>query len=117
MKLKYRLDFEGALGVDCEGRGGGLALFWKGEMELEILNYFKHHIHAQINNSPTQKWTLPGVYGHPEVARNPVVWNLIKILYREDMGPWLLRGDFNEILSNDEKRGRRLKLEQKNESL
>lgn len=46
MKLKYKLGFEGGLQVDSEGRKGVLALFWKGEVELTIINYSKHHIHT-----------------------------------------------------------------------
>lgn len=46
MKLKYKLGFEGRLQVNSEGRKGVLALFWKGEVELTVLNYSKHHIHT-----------------------------------------------------------------------
>lgn len=38
-RLKIRLDFACCVGVDCEGKGGGLALFWKCDIDLTMLNF------------------------------------------------------------------------------
>jgi hypothetical protein len=37
--LKNKLGFDGMFVVDCVGRSGGLALFWKEEAHVTIQNY------------------------------------------------------------------------------
>lgn len=38
-KVSKRMGFAGCLGVDCEGRIGGLALLWKKKIDVSILNF------------------------------------------------------------------------------
>lgn len=45
------------------------------------------------------------VYGAPEVANRQEVWNTLASLSSSLTGAWFLTGDFNEIVSNDEKSG------------
>lgn len=44
-------------------------------------------------------------YGDPEVPRRQAVWDEISTLAAGRSGPWILTGDFNEILANEEKSG------------
>lgn len=44
-------------------------------------------------------------YGHPETSKRHEVWALIKSLQGRLALPWLVFGDFNEILHMCEKRG------------
>ena len=46
-----------------------------------------------------------GVYGHLEEERKAETWRLMRHLHACGTLPWLCLGDFNEILSFDEKRG------------
>ncbi|KAG2690049.1 hypothetical protein I3760_09G168900 [Carya illinoinensis] len=48
---KYSLGFKNCFVVDSFGRSGGLAMLWKDDVNLHILNYSPHHIHALIRNS------------------------------------------------------------------
>lgn len=50
-KLKFRLGLERCLGVDCEGKGGGLALLWKKDVDITILKFSKYHIHALVHSN------------------------------------------------------------------
>ena len=45
------------------------------------------------------------MYGHPEEERKAETWRLMRHLHACGTLPWLCLGDFNEILSSDEKRG------------
>ncbi|KAK2638243.1 hypothetical protein Ddye_026038 [Dipteronia dyeriana] len=74
------LGFEGKLVVDCEGRSGGLGLFWS-------------------------KKRFTGFYGHPEQNQRSHAWILLKWLHDMYKLPWLCAGDFNEIIYDDEKLG------------
>ncbi|XP_023927230.1 uncharacterized protein LOC112038639 [Quercus suber] len=49
-KIKMKLDFVNGLYVQRQGRGGGLAIFWRKEVNLEIKRYSRHHIDAVEGN-------------------------------------------------------------------
>lgn len=42
--VKRRLIFTGCMGVYPMGRKGGLALMWKNQNDMEVLNFFQNHI-------------------------------------------------------------------------
>jgi hypothetical protein len=71
---------------------------------VEIQNYSLRHINAVIQRRAGEMyWKLTGFYGHPETARRPEAWALLRHLSLLSPMPWLCLGDFNEILSNGEK--------------
>ncbi|XP_042944657.1 uncharacterized protein LOC122278542 [Carya illinoinensis] len=106
-RCKRSLGFENCLAVSCEGRRGGLALFWKLEVDLTILQYSKNHIHAIIaeEEQESRRWFLTGIYGFPKVASRHLTWTLMRSLKNVDNLGWLLIGDFNEIIHQAEKWG------------
>ncbi|MCH81856.1 hypothetical protein A2U01_0002649, partial [Trifolium medium] len=96
--------------VDCStaggGRAGGLILLWNPcTIDLNIINEDFNYINMQINyNNIT--WRATGLYGFPQNQNKFLTCNLIDELARADQNPnWLLFGDFNIILSNEEKLG------------
>ena len=51
------------------------------------------------------------VYGNPASHLRPLVWERISRIGVVRKEPWCMIGDFNEILSNSEKRGGPLRVE------
>ena len=89
-----------------EGKGGGLAMFWRKEINLEIKSYSKHHIDVVIIEEASGfKWRITGFYGHPETYRRKESWSFLNTLNQQYHLPWLCLGDFNEILPREEKLG------------
>ena len=91
--------------VPREGRGGGLALFWKSSINLTIMGSLKYYSHAVINKDSDNEWRLTGFYGEPETARRAEKWDQLRYLNSHSNTPWLWVGDFNEIIRQDEKVG------------
>lgn len=42
---------------------GGLALFWKEEVDLKVLSLSKYHIDARIKEGDGSTWRFTGIYG------------------------------------------------------
>jgi hypothetical protein len=89
---------------DCEGKSGGLVMFWKKEVNVKLCNFSKFHIDVQIEEDGF-KWRFTGIYGEPATEKRDITWRLMRILSKQNKLPWLCMGDFNEILFNHEKKG------------
>lgn len=73
---------------------------------VALNSYSDNHIDVIIGEaSDPNRWRFTGVYGHPKAEDRHRTWSLLKTLYPRCSLPWLLGGDFNEILSRDEKIG------------
>ncbi|MCH81372.1 endonuclease/exonuclease/phosphatase family protein, partial [Trifolium medium] len=105
-ELRQVLGFDSCFAVDREGRGGGVAVFWKNELGCTITNFSTNHVDIDIADSIRGNWRLTRFYGYPEGSRRRDSWNLLKTLSRRSNLPWCVIGDFNDILSSDEKKGR-----------
>ncbi|KAL7129244.1 hypothetical protein ABFS83_13G052300 [Erythranthe nasuta] len=58
-----------------------------------------------MENTSSTKWRFTGIYGCPDSNRRSVTWQLLRSLQSQSYLPWLVGGDFNEILDNSEKQG------------
>jgi hypothetical protein len=103
--LRCKLHFSSKLVVSRREQGGGLTLFWKQEANVTIKSYSLHHIDTVINEGMDDAWRFTGFYGAPETHRRHLSWALLQSLHQRFSLPWLCMGDFNELLSMDEKQG------------
>lgn len=51
------------------------------------------------------KWRFAGFYNSPDLRSKVVTWELLKSLNRNGNFPWVVGGDFNDILYAFEKKG------------
>nr|GMC85790.1 uncharacterized protein LOC109184723 [Ipomoea batatas] len=64
--IRTKVGFDNMFTVDCSGRSGGLALLWKKELNLTIVNHSRNFIDATINSvSSSSLWRYTGFYGCP----------------------------------------------------
>ena len=104
--IKNRIGFSNGLIVPNVGRIGGIALFWTREISLEVKSYTKFHVDTVVlEASSDYRWRITGFYNHPETHKRYESWNLLAFLNNQLHLPWLCLGDFNEILSMNEKFG------------
>ncbi|MCH83167.1 endonuclease/exonuclease/phosphatase family protein [Trifolium medium] len=92
--------------IILEGRGGGVAILWKNTLKCQIMNYSLNHVDIEIVDDLRGNWRITGFYGFPEGGRRRASWNFLHHLSQTSQLPWSIIGDFNDILSLDEKRGR-----------
>ena len=103
--IRDELGYRSMLAVPSVRRSGGLALLWKDDVTINTQTYYLNHIDAKIMVSPQVEGHLTGVYGHLKDQRNKETWALLWHLHSRASMPWVCIGDFNEILSSDEKSG------------
>ncbi|XP_075478725.1 uncharacterized protein LOC142519565 [Primulina tabacum] len=84
-EIRVKVRFAGAFSVDRFGRSGGLAVFWRQTVAFG---------------------GLTGFYGFPERGKRPESWALLRSLSTQSTLPWCIIGDFNDLLSPDDKKGK-----------
>jgi hypothetical protein len=103
--LRWRLNMPNMIAKDCEGRCGGLALFWRREVKVSLRWKSRYHIDVDVEEEDGKKWRLTGIYGESKAGEKDNTWRLLRTLHGQSNLPWMCIGDFNEILFAGEKEG------------
>lgn len=104
--LASNIGFTNFFSVDRQGWGGGLAVFWKNNMQCSVLESSNNHIDLVIRESNSLEWRLTCFYGYPERERRQQSWDLLRFLASRSQLPWCVFGDFNDLLSSKDKKGK-----------
>ncbi|XP_040989049.1 uncharacterized protein LOC121236682 [Juglans microcarpa x Juglans regia] len=89
---------EGVVSIIEERRVGGITEIEEDGKEMGECLWVK------MNGE--SKGLLTGFYGHPETAKRKGSWELLQMLKPSSELGWCVIGDFNELISQDEKWGR-----------
>ncbi|KAL0421016.1 UNVERIFIED_CONTAM: hypothetical protein Slati_3124500 [Sesamum latifolium] len=77
-RIKNLVNYNG-IGVYSVGKGGGLLLLWRKDVEVWLQSSSVHHINATVRSATCpDRWRFPGFYGHPEVANRKEGWSLMR---------------------------------------
>ena len=98
VKHRRELPFRNNLIVKKPNSGGGIALIWKPEVQLDVINYTENHVLAKVVEEDGFAWYFTGFYGWPEASQKSKSWALLAHLSTFVDGPWCCIGDFNAIL-------------------
>lgn len=103
-EIRVHLHYDCDFFVDCIGCSGGLCVLWKSSF-CDIVSYSQNHIDLLINDT-NGFWRFTGYYGFPERNHRRLSWNLLRQLAIANMTPWVCMGNFDDLLSVEDKRGR-----------
>jgi hypothetical protein len=81
-----------------DGKGGGLALYWREDLNVNLVSFGKNHIDVRVIQPNSQTWRCTFFYGEPKVQDRPQMWSLLKSIKTNMKEPWLMVGDFNEAM-------------------
>ena len=84
-------------------RGGGLVLFWKNSINIDVVDSHMYFIDTIINENTENAWRFTGFYGESETHRRSKAWSKLRSLNSRMNIPWICGGDFNEIVRQEEK--------------
>ena len=106
-RIADRLPFGGAIFANAIGLFGGLRLLWDSSWVSVIeLVTTEQEIHALVtpiySNTP---WLLSAVYASRRFAERRLLWDNLKIVSDLHSFPWVMAGDFNEVLIGEDKYG------------
>ena len=70
--IQDKLKFEALLKFSREGRGGGMAVMWKKEVDFSVNMYSPNHIDAIINKGKEEEWRFTSFYGELGMRNNHI---------------------------------------------
>jgi hypothetical protein len=100
------LGFDNMQHTECKGFAGGIVVVWKtSEVYIngEITDFQFMHLMINFMNGPS--WNFTAVYASPREETRNEAWHNLKNISRTVAGGWMMAGDFNDITSQDEKKG------------
>ena len=103
--LRWSLGMTNLVVKDCEGKSGGLAIFWKKEINFQLRAVSRLYLDGDVVEEDGFVWRFTGFNGEPRTERKEVSWRALRALNAARRHPWLCMGDFNEILVGHEKEG------------
>ena len=108
-KIIDGLPYDGFFFTNTIGYAGGLWLLWKKEeVEVIMLAATKQEIHATIKVCNSElTWLISAIYASPRLAKRKILWENLSQVALLHTPPWLMLGDFNEILCGNDKMGGR----------
>ena len=108
-EITNRLLFDGAIHTNMIGLSGGLWLLWNDDkVVVEALAKTEQEIHVEVKvRASNLSWILSAVYASPRTEERSLLWsNLAKVAELHNK-PWIMAGDFNEPLIEEDKFGGR----------
>lgn len=104
-KLKWSMGFKHGQSVDCVGKSGGMALWWRDGFDVTLRPWCQYFIDCVISYDGGC-WRFTGIYGEPRTELRQKSWDALRYLRRQDDLPWLCAGDFNEACWQEEHKGK-----------
>ncbi|XP_019171492.1 PREDICTED: uncharacterized protein LOC109167042 [Ipomoea nil] len=104
-RLRVKLGFDGLFCTNSSGLSGGIALLWRTNNTARLISYSTNYVDVEVTMPGFEKWRMTGFYGFSQRGQRRDSWDLIRTLAGKSNLPWVMIGDFNDLLYQAEKRG------------
>ncbi|CAA7017787.1 unnamed protein product [Microthlaspi erraticum] len=94
--------------VSPQGFSGGLVVLWKDHVSVSVVSFDSRLVDLSVEYKAF-RFYLSCIYGHPMPHLRHCLWKKLQRISVSRQGPWMMCGDFNEILNQSEKRGGRVR--------
>ncbi|KAI5649868.1 hypothetical protein M9H77_35873 [Catharanthus roseus] len=92
--------------VAAEARDfAGIWCFWKATTALKVLSVNDQHASLSVMRGNRASWMLTVIYSSPVAKYREELWNELRQVGLRNQVPWLLVGDYNQIIHEKEKLG------------
>ncbi|XP_031116716.1 uncharacterized protein LOC116020380 [Ipomoea triloba] len=101
-KICSKIGFDEWMRIEAVGFSGGIWVFWKEVIHLDIVITHPQFVLLKVHNSNSEPWFLSVIYGSPN---GPLRKKLFEDLSQHRIGfegPWLSVGDYNSVINRDE---------------
>ncbi|KAI9081525.1 hypothetical protein K1719_036546 [Acacia pycnantha] len=101
-----RLGYDGLSFVPSVGRFGGIVAMWKSDIiSINVLKTDRQFIHLSCKLNGVESLLLTAVYVVPCESLKFSLWQDLRTISDYISSPWVVMGDFNDILKSDERVG------------
>lgn len=108
-KIKKRIKYDNIFVVNPSSKAGGLAIFWNCDLKIDKILFTDFTIEVKVAaNLESGSWWCICVYGNSKVAIRQKQWEVLSERRRLWNNKMVFIGDFNDIISNEEKSGGRV---------
>ncbi|XP_040943158.1 uncharacterized protein [Gossypium hirsutum] len=105
-RIIAKLGFQFLHRVEAIGYARGICIGWNKSVKVKILQNHPQFIITQVwHNSSSIPILIGFVYGSPNRQKRKDLWHELRATIPVGQTPWMVIGDFNAILSSDEKKG------------
>ncbi|XP_075096400.1 uncharacterized protein LOC142174494 [Nicotiana tabacum] len=105
--MKEDFNFDGMIEVAATGYSGGISILWLSSVlvvEPVATTAQEIHCHVQVKPLPF-KFLFTAIYASNELVNRKSLWETLIYVYDSYKGPWIIKGDFNEITHATDKFG------------
>ncbi|XP_061354076.1 uncharacterized protein LOC133298753 [Gastrolobium bilobum] len=105
LNIIRRLGFSNFIISDAIGYSGGIWVVWDpGDVNVTLIRKQNQFIHVWVEFPGKAGFFWTAVYASPQEENRRLLWEELKHIGRTMNEPWMLTGDFNEIVSGAEKK-------------
>ncbi|XP_030958722.1 uncharacterized protein LOC115980633 [Quercus lobata] len=108
-EVSDRLPFDGAILTETIGFTGGLWLLWnEDQVEIQELAKTEQEIHIEVKvRASNLSWIFSAIYASPRSEKGCILWNNLSKVADLHNKPWIMAGDFNKPLVQEDQFGGR----------
>ncbi|XP_061373714.1 uncharacterized protein LOC133316036 [Gastrolobium bilobum] len=105
-KIIRSLGYDDSIIEEAVGFSRGIWILWnQSSCSVKIIEKRDQFILIQVSIPNKQPFLFIAIYANPRIEIRQTLWDDLRRLHASFEEPWLLAGDFNEILTASEKRG------------